>query len=706
MADDQLNIVYGADASQVQRELGKLDQMHSSFGEKMQGFSKKMQGIGGQMQSLGRSLTAGLTLPIVAIGGIAIKSAIDFEDSFAGVRKTVDATEPEFRKLSDAFRSMAKQIPVNVNELNRIGEAAGALGVKKESIQEFVRTMADLSVTTNLTSDQAANAFARIGNILGVADGDYKRLGSTVVALGNAGASTESEITEMALRLAGAGKTIGLTKPQVLGFASALSSVGVEADAGGSALSRVMVEIANSVGKGGEDLKRFADVAGVSSKRFKQQFETDASGAILTFIEGLGKMQTEGKNVFPVLEDLGLSEIRVRDAMLRAAGAGQLFRDQVSLGSKAWQDNSALTTEAAKRYETLRSQIQLFVAKLRDVGIELGTKLMPVLRQMLERAQPFIDFLGRAVDWFGQLDPKVQTIIMALAGFLAVIGPLLMVLGTLAIAIGAIATPVGLIVAAVVGAGIAIALFAALIIRHWDTIKSKTSEIWNGIVEFVKSIPTRIVEFFKTLPERIAYTIGLLLGVFVRFVMAVLEWFRALPDKLVDFFRTFPGKFAVGFETMRQNVKEKADDVARIFKELPGRILDFIKDLPQMIARKALDIGRSFVDGLKDGLQMRSPSLPERIFKGIAASTWDSVKEVGRATRTLDAHLRGPRASGLAAAHGGPASFIEGGGSPMAGGLARTTTANIIVELDGRTIAKAIGAPLVDEIRVKTGLRI
>lgn len=361
------------------------------------------------------------TLGLAALGigaaiGFAMKAAADaamaFESSFAGVRKTVDASEAEFAVLEQGMRDLAKTIPVNVNELNRIGEAAGQLGVEKSSILGFTETVAKLGVTTDIVGDEAATAMARIANVMQTPQDQFDRMGATIVALGNAGASTEADIVAMAMRIAGAGQIVGLTESEVLGFANALSSVGIEAEMGGSAISRVFIEIEKAVQTGGEKLDAFAAVAGMTGEQFAKAFERDAAGAMVTFIEGIGQMDAAGQNVFGTLEALGLSGIRTTQTLTQAAGAGDLFRESIELGSTAWEENTALTEEAGKRFETTASQMQLAQNRINDVAISFGQLLLPAIAAV-------VGAVGDVADLFGTLPGPAKAIALTLAGVAA-----------------------------------------------------------------------------------------------------------------------------------------------------------------------------------------------------------------------------------------------------------------------------------------------
>src|SRR5690606_9804064 len=210
----------------------------------------KMQNFGKGMADFGKSYTMRVTTPIVASGAAFFKASMDYESAFAGVRKTVDMTEAEYESLSRSIRDMAKEIPAAATEIAGVAEAAGQLGIQNDAILQFTRTMTDLGVATNMTAEQAATNLARFANITKMSQSDFDKLGSTIVDLGNNFATTEQEIVEMALRLAGAGAQIGLSESDILGLATALSSVGIRAEMGGSAISRVMVnmQVATSTG--------------------------------------------------------------------------------------------------------------------------------------------------------------------------------------------------------------------------------------------------------------------------------------------------------------------------------------------------------------------------------------------------------------------------------------------------------------------------
>ena len=411
----------------------EFDKMMDSSARKAKAWSKDLGSIGKQATDVGRTLTAALTLPLAGIGIASAKAAIDFQSSFAGVRKTVDGTEQDFAELAATFRNMAKEIPVNVNELNRIGEAAGALGIKKQDIGEFTKVMAMLGMTTNVTANQAAESIAKIQNQFGAAGKDTENFASALVDLGNKGASTEQEILALATRISSAGNTVGLTQAQVLGFSAAIANVGMEAEAGGSAMSRVLLEMSKAVSVGGNELKDFARVAQMSSDTFAKLFKEDAAAATQAFVEGLGKIKREGGDLNKVLGELGFTELRQSDLLRRLAGASDMVGESLKTSQSAWKAHTALSEEASKRFDTTASKLTLLWNRIQDVAITLGNALLPTINNTIKMLDGLIPKLEAGAKWFADLDPKLQAAGIGFVALVAAAGPALILFGQMAL---------------------------------------------------------------------------------------------------------------------------------------------------------------------------------------------------------------------------------------------------------------------------------
>lgn len=436
-------------SEQLTRVTAQLDALRAAGGKLppelskiANSFSNTFKSIQGSLTGAGMALTVGLTAPLTALAAVSLKSAVSFESAFAGVRKTVNATEPELQKLSAGFREMSKNIPVSADALASLGMSAGQLGIKTQNILGFVDVMAKLGTATNLSSEEAASSLARLANITQMSQLDFDRLGSTIVHLGNNFATTEKEIVEMGLRIAGAGHAVGMTEHEILGLATALSSVGVHAEAGGSAISRVMLDMADQVRAGGRELQTLAAVSSMTAEQFRKAFQDNAAGAITKFISGLAEIQKSGGDTVGVLQSLGFSEIRVRDAMLRLAGAGELTGKALSFAAAGWRENSALTKEAAARFETTESQLTLLWNRLQDVARTVGTAFLPAIRSAADMVSSLIPYLEAAAQWFASLPTGIQLTVVGFLGLIAAVGPLLIIIGQLAFAIQSISAVV------------------------------------------------------------------------------------------------------------------------------------------------------------------------------------------------------------------------------------------------------------------------
>lgn len=406
----------------------------NKFGDGLIKSGDKIKTFGDSVSSLGGKLTTGLTLPLVASVGMVTKAAVDYESAFAGVKKTVDETATvSYKNLSDGIRQMAKELPASAVEIANVAEVAGQLGIKAEDILTFSRTMIDMGESTNLSAEEAATAIAKIANILGLTSDEYGRFGASVVDLGNNFATTERDIVEMTNRLAAGGKLAGLTAPDILGLATAMSSVGIEAEAGGTAMTQTLTAIGNAVsltGKGAaDDLNLIAKTAGMTSEEFQQAWKEKPVVALQSFIKGLKDAQEKGVNMNAILAQLGMTGIRQSNMLKSLALASDKMGDAVDRSNKAWKENTALTNEANKRYETTESQLKMFKNQVTDLAIEFGGPLLKALRDGLKAGKPWIDTLAKMAKQFSSMSEEEQRNVLMWAALTAGAGPALTLFG-------------------------------------------------------------------------------------------------------------------------------------------------------------------------------------------------------------------------------------------------------------------------------------
>ena len=419
----------------------------TAAGTALTDFSKKCESVSKSAISIGRTLTRTITAPIVSLGVGAVKAGIDFESSFASVRKTVDATEAEFDMLADTSKRMSTEIAASTDTINEVMATGGQLGIQTRYLEDFTRVMIDLGNSCeDLSADEAATSIAKFANVMGTDQQLFKNIGSTIVALGNNFATTEKPIMEMAQRLAGAGRQVGLTEAQVLGFAAALSSVGIEAQMGGSSFSKALIKMEVACATGNGDLKEFASISAMTADAFKALFESDPASAFQAFLVGLSKIDEEGESAIAVLNDMGIKEIRLRDTLLRSVNATELFSNAQQMANTAWAENTALTVEAGKRYATTASKLTNLKNRALLFSQQLGDDLNPTVIKLIEGADGVIQKLLEA-------DSTERTQIMRWAAIAAAIGPATFAFGKLTKGVGAITGKIGKFATAVGTAG-------------------------------------------------------------------------------------------------------------------------------------------------------------------------------------------------------------------------------------------------------------
>ena len=469
--------------AQIKSATERLARMESAWtkaGDSLAAFGKKCASVSDAMNRTGKGLTAALTTPVLALGTAAVKSSMDFESAFTSVRKTVDATEAEYSALSDSVKRMSTEVATSASNIAEVMANAGQLGIQNDYLVDFTRTMIDLGNSTDIVADEAATAIAQFANVTKMAQSDFGRFGAALVDLGNNFATTESAIMNMAMRLGAAGAQVGLTQSQILGFATALSSVGLEAEAGGTAFSKAMIQMQVAVETGNDSLKDFANVAGVTTEEFKAMWNADPAGAIEAFIVGLSKMDEQGVSAIVTLQEMGLTEVRLRDTLMRATNATELFSRAQETAATAWEENTALANEANKRYATTESRLTNLKNTALLTAQQIGDDLNPTIQNLIDGAT---DLLNK----FMELDEGQRQQIVRMAAYAAAAGPVLLMLGKITKGVGTLSTGIGKFATAVGKAG-----------GGWKgffSTLSKSPAMWLAVAAAVVTATAALVDY-------------------------------------------------------------------------------------------------------------------------------------------------------------------------------------------------------------------
>lgn len=487
---------FTAELVKAESQLKKLLEASNETARKLKETGEDFKKLGEGFSAFGDKMIRNVTVPIAGAGAAVIKAGTDLQSAMTGVRKTTDMTDGQLYQMEKRFRGLAQTMPIAATEFANIAELGGQLGIDLDNLDTFSKTMAMMATATNMTSEQSAENFARIANITGMAQDKMENLGSAVVYLGNNYATSESEISDMMLRLAAQTSLMGMTEGQALGLATAMSSVGLNAEAGGSAMTRILQRM-NETGRGLSQLEgnlddifagtsyntqdlvdlfymtpadanegfaamsketglsvkhlkalgsqfvdfnyklnEFGKVSGVSGEEFSKIFNQDPTKAIVMFLKGLKKINDAGGDVSATLQKMGINGIREKDTIQRLTQAADLAEQAMIDGNQAFDENIALSKEAELRYKDTASQMQIFKNNINELAIQLSEKLMPIFNDFLGRANDFVRGLGEINS--GTLDQIIKVSATA-----AAIGPVSKIVGTILKTLGGASVIVG-----------------------------------------------------------------------------------------------------------------------------------------------------------------------------------------------------------------------------------------------------------------------
>ena len=412
----------GVDVSNLTGETTRL-------GNQIDELRKKQEEAADQANNFGAKASAAISAVSQALASAGIAKALQeiydffaataeasmgFESAMTGVAKTTDLTNEELAAMSREIKLLSTDIPVTVEEFAGIGEVAGQLGIAKENLLDFSTVMAMLATATTMTAEEGATLLAQFANITRMDPSFYSNLASAIVALGNNYATTEQKITEMAQGIAASASLAGMSEADMVALAAAVTSLGIETQAGSTAMSRLISTLMTAV-ETGEDLEEFASIANMTAEEFTRLWGTNAVQALQAFVVGLNDTERNGKSATVALTELGITEARMQRMILSLANSGDLLNRTLETANQAWSENTALTKEAELRYATTQSQLTMMQNSYNNLKIAIGDNFTPALSGLYGVATDVLNSITEFVE-------KNPELVKAITAFIGVIG--------------------------------------------------------------------------------------------------------------------------------------------------------------------------------------------------------------------------------------------------------------------------------------------
>ena len=324
---------------------------------------------------MGDAATIGITAPLVAGTKAAVDAAIDLDSAYHDLTKTVGGTDEELQHLKDSAVAMSETQPVSASELMQIEALGAQLGFASDELETFGQVASGLDIATDMNAEQASTEMAQFANITGMAHDEITNYASTIVALGNITSTTESNISGMAQRVAAAGKQVGMSEADILGLSAAMASLGINAEAGGTNISKIMSQIDKDVATSSDAVNDWAQAAGMSAEQFAAAWQSSPIDALMAVFSGMQNLTEEGSNLSVMLEDLGIKSNQAVDVAKRLTSGHETLTTAIQTANQAWRENEALTEEVENRNESLESKFQILQNRVQNLLAEVGEPL-------------------------------------------------------------------------------------------------------------------------------------------------------------------------------------------------------------------------------------------------------------------------------------------------------------------------------------------
>lgn len=369
----------------------------SSFNSAMGAAENRISGLGQiAKQAAAIASAAWGALKIGEFVTDSVQAAVDFESAMADVAKVVDGLRDEngnltdtYYAMSDSIVQMSKNIPMAAEDLAEITASAGTAGIAAEELTTFTETAAKMGVAFDTTAEQAGDWMAKWRTSFTMSQEEVTALADQINYLSNNSASTASEISTIVTAVGPLGDVAGISAAQIAALGSTMVGVGVQQDVAATGIRK----LATTMVAGSSATKAQATVLqqlGLDATEMAQRMQTDAEGAILTFLEAVSKLP-EAEQAAALKNYFGQESVGAIAPLLTNL---DVLRERFEMVADAQLYAGSMDAEYAARAATTANNIQLYENRIAALKIQIGNYLLPVVNKVLGAASTGLDWLS------------------------------------------------------------------------------------------------------------------------------------------------------------------------------------------------------------------------------------------------------------------------------------------------------------------------
>jgi TP901 family phage tail tape measure protein len=718
----------------------------SDFDKNMKEFKKTWGGVGKQMQEVGTQVGTTFTAAGGAIAaglGFAVKTASEFDSQMSRVGAIAGASGDDLNALRQSALDLGASTSKSASEVAKGMELMASKGYTAQQIISAMPGVIAASEASGEDMALVADTVASAMNAFGLSAEKATTVADVLSKSANQSAAGVTDLQYAFKYAAPVASSLGISMETLAAATGIMADSGMKGEQAGTTLRAALLRLTDPPKEAAAKLKEL----GVSV--------TDASGKFLPFDQIISQLSSSTANMTDAQKAQALSTIFGTEAMtgmLSLVTAGPEKLNQLTTGLNNAGGSASET--AKKMKDNLGGSMEQLSGAFETLQISLGTALAPAIKTVA-------DGLAGLVNWFNNLSEPTKNFIAIGAALTAIlflvigaVGFLTAALGFLAAAQWAAIAPIAGFIAIAVAAIAIVAVLAFVIIKYWDEIKAATMAVWESIKSAIMSAWEFIVNIFATAWSVVAPIFNafwngitaiwttafdvistlltawwdIIKTIFATAFLAIYylvtgQWdeiggvFKAAWDKIKDivtnlfgdlwdiFTKAFnnllwiSGKlwddikdaFVTGWNNVKNWFSNMVSDATELGRNIIRGMVDGIASMGSMLMDKAKEVVKGAVDAAKSFLGINSPS---KLFMELGGFTGEGFA-IGLENTSSDvANSAGIMASA-------PLDVVNGLSTPNVNAKVGTSSQTVVIELDGRTIAKSTFANMGGTIRMR-----